>query len=142
MVRRFRAESEVACEFVVNLGGWDVALPATLQEQLERLVSEALANVRSHARATRVDVHAQATADRLTLRVADDGVGFAPAAQPETGHYGLHGLRERARLLGGTLRIVSAPGAGTTITLEVPLASTSDGLEQAGDKHMGSTRSA
>jgi NarL family two-component system sensor histidine kinase YdfH len=123
LVRRFRAESEVACELVVDLGTWDAALLAAHQEQLDRLVSEALANVRKHARATRVDVQVQAKADTLTLRVADDGAGFEANAVPQTGHYGLHGLRERARLLGGTLRIESAPGAGTTITLEMPLAS-------------------
>ena len=123
LVRRFRAESEVACELVVDLGTWDAALPAAHQEQLDRLVSEALANVRKHARATWVDVQVQAKADTLTLRVADDGAGFEANAVPHTGHYGLYGLRERARLLGGTLRIESTPGAGTTITLEMPLAS-------------------
>ena len=62
----------------------------------------------------------------MTLRVADDGAGFEVNGVPETGHYGLHGLRERGRLLGGTLRIKSAPGTGTTITLEMPLESLSN----------------
>ena len=126
MVRHFRAENEVTCALVIDLGLWDTVLPAAQQEQIVRIVSEALANVRKHARAARVDVHVQAKADTLTLRVADDGAGFEVNGVPETGHYGLHGLRERGRLLGGTLRIKSAPGTGTTITLEMPLESLSN----------------
>ncbi len=142
LVRRFRSESEIVCELVVDLGVWDAALPAAHQEQLDRLVSEALANVRRHAHATRVEVHVQAKADMLALRVTDDGAGFEPTAVPGTGHYGLHGLRERARLLGGTLHIESAPGVGTTISLEMPLLSPPDSTGETALKHIGSTRSA
>ena len=117
---RFRAEREVACDVTVEAGIWDASLPMALQEHLERILSEALTNIGKHARATHVTVDVQAKADTLTLRVEDNGVGFEATQLPQTGHYGLHGLHERARLLGGILRIQSARGAGTTIMLEMP----------------------
>ncbi len=58
---------------------------------------------------------------RLRVRVTDDGRGFDPRNLPE-GSLGLRGMRERAALAGGSLELVSHPGGGTTVTLEVPLA--------------------
>ena len=58
---------------------------------------------------------------RLTLTVADDGVGFDPAAPGvRSRRLGLTSMEERARALGGSLAVVSRPGDGTTVTLEVP----------------------
>ena len=61
--------------------------------------------------------------DRLTLQIADDGVGFRPAEAggPGDGHFGLTLMRERARSAGGRLSIRSAPRDGACITLEVPV---------------------
>jgi NarL family two-component system sensor histidine kinase YdfH len=57
----------------------------------------------------------------LDIEVHDDGVGFDPA-QIGAGHYGLIGLRERVRLIGGTLNIESAAGQGTTLRVCLPIA--------------------
>jgi two-component system, NarL family, sensor histidine kinase YdfH len=65
--------------------------------------------------------------DALSVKVRDDGVGFDPASiEPqrlEIGHYGLLGMRERARLAQGRLEVVSAPGKGTTLRFRLPLSS-------------------
>jgi signal transduction histidine kinase len=75
-----------------------------------------------HAQATRVDVLVEHRGDRVMVMVEDDGVGFDPDRVPGEGHFGLLGMRERAEALGGTLTVESAPGAGTTIVVEVPSA--------------------
>lgn len=91
---------------------------AALDTTLYRVAQEALANVARHADATRVAVALTAGARSLTLRVEDDGRGFAATA-PATG-FGLLGARERAAALGGRLEIDSAPGAGTRLRLRLP----------------------
>ena len=58
---------------------------------------------------------------QLELEIRDDGQGFDPQVIPGAGHYGLLGMRERARLLGGTLEIKSGTGPGTHIRLVVPM---------------------
>jgi signal transduction histidine kinase len=65
-----------------------------------------------------VDVNLVARDDGVDLQVRDDGVGFHSSGRP-TG-LGLNGMAERARLIGGELKIRSTPGAGTTVTLHVP----------------------
>jgi NarL family two-component system sensor histidine kinase YdfH len=84
-------------------------------------VTEGLANVARHAHAHQVWVRVAAQDGALEIAVRDDGRGFDPqAVNGEAGHYGLIGLRERARLAGGALEITSAPGAGTTLRLRLP----------------------
>jgi PAS domain S-box-containing protein len=95
-----------------------------VETALYRVVQEAMANVAHHARATRADVLLQRRGDRVMVMVEDDGVGFEPDKVCMGGgnHLGLLGLEERAAALGGTLTMESAPGAGTTIVVEVPIA--------------------
>ncbi len=86
---------------------------------------EALYNALKHGRPRLVTLEARAaeTAGWIELLIRDDGVGFTPGMQAGTlqGHFGLAGMRERMERLGGTLRIESAPGRGTTLTFRVPL---------------------
>ena len=98
-----------------------LCLDSLLENSLYRLVQEALNNVCRHAAASRVEVSLRRRRGSLLLRVSDDGRGFDPAASP--GGMGLIFMRERAELLGGSFRLESAPGQGTTLTLEVPLQS-------------------
>jgi signal transduction histidine kinase len=97
-------------------------LPAAVETALYRVVQEAMTNVVRHARATRVDVLVERRDDRVMVMVEDDGVGFEPDRVQRGDHFGLLGLRERAEALGGTLTVESAPGAGTTVVVEVPSA--------------------
>ena len=90
-----------------------------METALYRVVQEAMTNVARHARATRVDVLAERRGDRVLVMVEDDGVGFEPDRVQRGDHFGLLGMRERAEALGGTLTVESAPGAGTTIVVEV-----------------------
>jgi signal transduction histidine kinase len=85
-----------------------------------RIAHEALHNAVQHARAKHVTVRLSESGDRLTVEVSDDGVGFDPGgAEVRSRHLGLTSMEERARELGGRLEIRSAPGSGTTVSLEV-----------------------
>jgi signal transduction histidine kinase len=85
-----------------------------------RIAQEAVNNALHHARASRIDVGLDARNGTLVLTVADDGVGFDPAAPAARARrLGLTSMEERARALGGALRIDSRPGAGTRVRLEV-----------------------
>jgi signal transduction histidine kinase len=92
-------------------------LSADAATMLFRIAQESFANVRRHARASRVSVTLRPQGSRWSLEVRDDGVGFDPAA-PRAG-FGLLGMAERTRTLGGALSILSAPGKGTTIRLDI-----------------------
>jgi two-component system NarL family sensor kinase len=98
-------------------------LPPRIEAELFRIAQEALANVRRHAGATEVEITLKTSPRRILLAVRDDGHGFAPEAVPE-GRLGLVGMRERAELLGGSLRVRSARGRGTTVTAAVPIRET------------------
>ncbi len=102
----------------------DLRLDFETQINLYRIIQEALANVRKHAEAGQVRIRLVASYPHILLRIEDDGRGFdmhAPrAAAPEDKRMGLWNMQERARLLGGRLTIRSRPGAGTSITAEVP----------------------
>jgi NarL family two-component system sensor histidine kinase YdfH len=97
-------------------------LPDAIREHALRVVSEGLTNVARHAQASHVWIRLTSGNGCLEVEVRDDGVGFDPAAvAAQSGHYGLLGVRERARLAGGTLVVESAPRKGTTLRLSVPL---------------------
>jgi two-component system NarL family sensor kinase len=100
-------------------------LPLRMEAELYRIAEEALANVRQHADALAVEIVLRTTAQRVLLSIRDDGIGLAqaPAAQPDPpdGHYGILGIRERVRLLGGRVQLASRPGRGTTISVRIPL---------------------
>jgi signal transduction histidine kinase len=97
--------------------------------QLLRIIQEALANVRKHARARRVAVRIAARDGRAEVTVQDDGAGFDLAAvQPAGGQrFGLQVMRERAEEVGGSVQVHSAPGAGTQVVISVPLPSPAGG---------------
>ncbi len=82
-------------------------------------------NAFRHAGARRIEVELRYDERRLRLGVRDDGRGIAPevlSAGGREGHFGLHGMRERARLIGGKLTVWSAAQAGTEVELAVPAA--------------------
>jgi two-component system NarL family sensor kinase len=112
--------SETGIRVNVHADG-DPRLPLRVEAELYRIVQEALANVRRHARATDVTITMRERDRRVVLVVRDDGQGFDATAGHE-GRYGLLGMRERARLLGGTLRVEGRAGRGTIVRVTVPLA--------------------
>jgi PAS domain S-box-containing protein len=114
-------------------------LPAPVETALYRIVQEALTNAAKHAKAQTVSVVVQRHASRVQAIVADDGCGFdvdAALGTPSAwAHLGLHGMRERAALLDGSVTIESTPGEGTTVYAWVPLAGEDDGEDP--DPHRG-----
>ncbi|MEV1020461.1 sensor histidine kinase [Streptomyces sp. NPDC050264] len=100
-------------------------LPDRVQSALLRIAQGALANVREHSGATTAALTLTLLDDQAVLDVADDGHGFDPASLPDApsgvrGH-GVPAIRARARQLGGTLTIESAPGEGTVLSVAIPL---------------------
>jgi PAS domain S-box-containing protein len=108
-------------------------IPPAVETTVYRVVQEALTNTAKHAGARTASVVLQQRRDVVQAIVSDDGCGFdvetalrAPAAWT---HLGLHGMRERAALLGGTVTIESTPGEGTTIYVRIPVMGATDGTD-------------
>ena len=85
-----------------------------------RSVAEALNNISRHAEAQKVEISALCENGSLRLVLKDDGKGFDPENIP-AGHYGILGIRERIRLVGGQMEINSSSQSGTTLILTIPL---------------------
>ncbi|MCZ7544788.1 MAG: GAF domain-containing sensor histidine kinase [Anaerolineae bacterium] len=100
--------------------GGDQPLPLRVEVGLYRVAQEALNNVVRHAEAGQLAVSLTATPDAVRLVIEDDGRGF-DAAAPQESRYGLTGMNERVRLLGGKLDLSTDPGAGTRVAVTVPL---------------------
>lgn len=96
-------------------------LGATPTVEIYRIIQEALANAARHSGAPRATVSMTRRSDRLTVAVVDEGRGFELADVRAEG-IGLAGMRERARLIGGQFSIESSPGAGTRVTVGLPIA--------------------
>lgn len=115
--RGFTADTGVRVR--TNIG--DVGpLPAEMETELLRIAGEALTNVRKHAKAREASLDLGIVRRRLRLRVSDTGAGFRPRLARRHG-FGLIGIEERARRVGGRAAIRSGPGRGTTVTVTVPL---------------------
>jgi two-component system sensor histidine kinase UhpB len=106
---------------VVTVKAEDSARPSTeVETALFRIAQEALTNVARHASATTVAVDLIGQDGRLRLRVKDDGVGFEAGGPATPGCWGLLTMMERAEAVEGRLAVVSAPGAGTSVEVDVP----------------------
>ncbi|MGZ9583421.1 HAMP domain-containing sensor histidine kinase [Paenibacillus marinisediminis] len=106
-------------------GKIEIQLNAGLSEAKEHqcflMIQEAMANVVKHAQAKHVNLSLHEIEQRVLLVVADDGKGFNINKNTHAGSYGLTTMRERCDKLGGTMDIISQPGAGTTIRVHIPL---------------------
>ncbi len=111
------------CQF--REAGTPVRLPSSMEIAVYRVVQEALANVRKHANATKVNLRLQFLADKLSVEVRDNGTGFDLSQTLDgaisVGHIGLLGMKQRAETLGGGIRIKTGKGSGTTIILSLPI---------------------
>lgn len=95
-------------------------LDPVVEDAIFRIVQEAITNIRRHARTDRVEIHMAQRDGWIRLEIRDWGVGFDPESVAAT-CFGLQGMRERSRLLGGRTEIKSAPGEGARVTVELPL---------------------
>jgi PAS domain S-box-containing protein len=129
LVEESQQRHGLACKFV------DDKLPKPLAVQtkvaLFRAARELLMNVVKHAAAQHAELAVQRNGSAIRVRLTDDGVGFVVPAQgfhasPEGG-FGLFSIQERLLRLGGSMSVTSAPGCGTCVALEAPLAATGEG---------------
>ncbi len=118
LTRASADRSGVPIEF--ELRGGVRPLPLRVEVGVYRIAQEALTNAVRHAHAGHITVRLIAQPDQLELTIADDGRGFDVSQLPKD-RFGLLGLNERTRLLGGQLRLRSAPGAGTQVQVQIPL---------------------
>ena len=119
-VYEFGLRHDLSAELQLAPDQLTVNLPPFQEIHLTRIVQEALNNVRKHARASHVQMALLPNGSKFRLRIVDDGRGFDVGwAQSRRGRYGLSTMRERAELLGGSLRVESVPGQGTIIIVEI-----------------------
>ena len=123
-MRRFAADSfsarNIRCELALpDEAMTDLPLGANLRREVFLIYKESVNNLLKHSGCTTAHITLQCTARALRLEVRDDGRGFDLAKDPD-GH-GLMSMSDRARDIGGDLQFISQPGAGTTVTLTVPL---------------------
>jgi ligand-binding sensor domain-containing protein/signal transduction histidine kinase len=124
--RRLTANSGNAgkpIESQVQVSGTFRPLPRAIEDNLLRIGQEAINNAVSHAQPQKVLVNLSFDSSHVQLSVRDDGRGFDQTTVETNGHFGLVGMRERAERIGGKLNIVSSPGNGTEIVVDVPITS-------------------
>jgi signal transduction histidine kinase len=98
-------------------------LSEVTEENLLRIGQEAMTNVVKHSGASHMDIQLRFSPEKVVMEIVDDGKGFDPNAclGPGDGHFGLLGIRERAERLNGRMEVISVPGKGTRIYVEVPV---------------------
>jgi len=126
-VRHFAADlleaKSIALDFRVVPDLASVPLDPERRRELYLILKEALNNIAKHSEARRVIVAVALERGQLEVVVEDDGQGFAalPAERSENGGRGVSNMKERARRVGGTVSVMSAPGAGTRVSIAVPV---------------------
>ncbi len=117
-----RHQIQVDCDLPPDLGQM---LPREARINIYRIIQESLTNIGKYARAARVTIKVTPEPGRISFRLADDGQGFdvpeAESRELTRRGLGLAAMKERARMLGGTLEINSQKGQGTEILLAVPI---------------------
>ncbi len=121
VIDRFTERRDIEVDFV-STGADHLSVP--VENELLRILQEALNNIDKHAGASRVDVRWDVGPDRALLTIRDDGRGFDLESGVRDTAYGLVGMRERADAVGARLSIDSRPGGGTTISVSIESADT------------------
>jgi signal transduction histidine kinase len=116
--RRNDVEVDVSIELGYENGSQSARLVGEVETALYRIVQEALTNATKHGNAKRAVIEIREEGEMVQLMVRDDGDGFDPEAK--TSGFGLLGMQERTSLLGGELKVSSAPGSGTTVRAQMP----------------------
>jgi signal transduction histidine kinase len=117
-VKDFQRRTGINCELVMPEE--ELVLDDERATALFRILQESLNNILRHAKATGARIELVCDDDRLTMNVADDGVGMFPGCRRKANSFGLVGIKERVSTLGGELRIENGPQKGTTITVSIP----------------------
>lgn len=117
--QEFENRTKIRCS--VELPNEPLLLDADTSIAIFRIFQESLTNVARHARASRVEARLKTENDQIVFQVCDNGRGFDPEEASARKSLGIVGMQERALLLKGDLKIEGARGAGTTVTLTIPL---------------------
>lgn len=118
------AAGDIGATGSFQLEGSYRGLPAQIETQLYRIAQEALHNAVKYSSAGHLEIGLWLRQEQVTLSVSDDGAGFdlsRPVAGDSRGGFGIAGMRERVRLVGGALHLTSEPGEGTLVQVTVPL---------------------
>ncbi len=113
------ASAKAGLALELNLDDAVRCLSSEAEHSLYRVAQESIANVLKHASAHALSVSLTTEADKTVLSIKDDGVGFKPGNEAESGHFGLLGMRERVEALGGEFQVSSSPGSGTEVRVSV-----------------------
>jgi two-component system NarL family sensor kinase len=124
LAEKARAEHGLQIDF--RGSGTSIPLPARVESGLYRIAQEAISNIVQHAHIDHATLDLETSPDLVKLVIEDQGYGFDPAQIP-LGRFGLVGMSERARLVGGDFQIESAPGEGTRLEVTVWLSPASTG---------------
>lgn len=128
LAREFERRTGIRTTLYASLRNADISKPVQLAAY--RTAQEALTNISKHAQCSEVRIELSDAEGVLTLEIADNGRGIRPAEREKPQSFGLKGLQERARSVGGWLDISSRSAEGTSITLTVPLSTQPSDMPQ------------
>lgn len=118
-VKKFYDATGVKCNLLIDAGF--VALPLHVSMNIFRIIQESLNNVTKHAEATEVNLHLKKENKKMVVTINDNGKGFDFDKIKEKNTFGIIGMQERAKMIGGDLQISSHVGKGTVVELKVPI---------------------
>jgi signal transduction histidine kinase len=125
-VREFDKQTGILTSFSANQR--DIGLDNDQATALFRIAQEALTNIAKHAHATRVTVKLARLRHHISLKISDNGSGIRQADRSKPESFGLRGMAERARALGGTLSLSAASGGGTVVSIKIKRDTVEDSL--------------
>lgn len=117
-ITEFRRRTSIECDLVENHP--DIQVGDHCATALFRILQESLSNISQHARATRVRVELNAERDWISMTIGDNGIGLQDGGRHKPSSFGLVGIEERIKIIGGSFSVTSSPGAGTTVHVSVP----------------------
>lgn len=132
-IDEFREQNDIQC--ILTAPENNIAMDEGRDIAVFRIMQEALTNIALHSRATHVTLDVETSENSLMMKMTDNGCGMTKAQMQKSGKYGILGMHERARHFGGEVEIVSEPGKGTTLVLNMHLKSPSSPCVKEGDFH-------
>ena len=118
-IAQFRTRSGIVCELIEHQR--EISISDHCATAFFRVLQESLSNILQHAKASMVRVELRQHEGMLTMTISDNGIGLRDNSRNKIGSFGLVGIEERISILGGQCRITGCPGAGTTVTISVPV---------------------
>lgn len=134
--QEFHRRTGIACD--LDISDEEIPLDNERATAVFRIVQESLTNIVRHANASKIQLSLDKSGDSLQIQITDNGIGMSAEALKKSRSFGIAGMRERVRLLGGEMNISGSPGRGTKLKIAIPLkdrrehASSRRGTEEVG----------